>query len=173
MAKRTNIEIEASLMQVQGWIIEGVSSGEIVRKIIGNGWCTSTRHAANLIKVAKDRWVDETNVATKMKRAVKVKELEALRNGLAQRFKGTPQGLMAVVRIEEMIIKLQGLNATTTVERTKAKEVPKQVPVYTGIDYTKLSTSALREIAAARLPAPDNEGTGNRGAPSAGRERRH
>jgi hypothetical protein len=154
--KRGKAEIEASILSIQDWILDGVSSGEMTRVIIESGWCKSERMAQKLIARARDRFVADATIPLEEKRAIKVKELIALKDSLADNYRRTPAGVMAIARIENLLIKLEGLAAPTKVEVTgkDGKPIEHQHQhlhhhVYT-IDWSSVPTDALQALLAAR-----------------------
>ena len=150
--KRDNIAIERSIMQIQDWIIEGVSSAQIITSCLENKWCTSTRMAEKLIKRAKDRWVREHDASLEQRRAVKEQELIALKDRLQRKYKGTPQGILAIARVENLIINLMGLKAPVKVQLSNPDGKPLQLEHSTKdeIDYDALPVDVLEAIVNAR-----------------------
>ena len=154
--KRGKAEIESSILTIQDWILDGVSTGEMIRTIIENEWCKSDRQANKLIARARDRFVAENSAPIQEKRAIKVQELIALKDSLKTQYKGTPAGMMAIARVENLIIKLEGLSAPTKVEVTgkDGKPIEHQHQhlhhhTYT-IDWGNVPTEALQALLSAR-----------------------
>ena len=103
---------------VQGWIIEGVQSALIIRQIINNGWCQSTRQAERYLKAARDLWTEIPEAALDQKRKLKIAELQQIKRSLLEKYKGTPAGIRALMSVDKEIIMLDGLRKPTKVELT-------------------------------------------------------
>jgi ribosomal protein L17 len=150
-APSKKIDIESRVYQIQKWLLDGLSFKEIETKAAK--WKVSVRTLERYVARAKDNWVKEERESIDIKRAQKVKELEALKKSLIKKYRGHPAGIMAVARVENQLIKLQGLAAPLKVEHTGANGSPIQVDskVSQDIDYDKLSPETLREILSARV----------------------
>lgn len=148
--KRNNLDVERSIVQIQDWIVDGISHAQIVESCISNQWCKSSTHADRLIRRAKDRWIKECDATLLEKRIIKEKELIALKEKLSRKYRGHPAGIMAIARIEGLIIKLMGLAAPAKVQVTGANDGPIQIKADDGIDYDKLPIEVLRALADAR-----------------------
>lgn len=148
--KRNNLDVERSIVQIQDWIVDGISHSQIVESCISNEWCKSATHADRLIRRAKDRWLKEQDATLLEKRIIKEKELIALKDRLSRKYKGTPAGILAIARVEALIIKLTGMASPVKVQVTGANDGPIQIKESDGIDYDKLSPEVLRALADAR-----------------------
>lgn len=107
--KTDQIEYQKRLFNVQGWIIQGIPSSLIIKKVLQNGWCNE-RNAKHLLKKAKAEWTKIPEADLNEKRIIKLVQLEHMKLDLRPEYKGTPAGIQALMTIEKEIIKLEGLN---------------------------------------------------------------
>lgn len=149
--KADAVEYERRLMSIQLWIVERHSYTIIIKQIMDKGWSKSERHAKRMIATARDRWIDQEEEDIKKKKHIKVKQLEHTIRSLKEEYKGTPEGISAIVKVEKEIIKLEGLATPIKIEHTGNDGAPIQVENLSNIDYTKLSSEVLRQIANARI----------------------
>lgn len=115
--KTGQIEYQKRLFTVQGWIIQGIPSSFIIKKVVQNGWCND-RNAKHLLKKAKAQWAEIPESDLKEKRMIKLVQLEHMKLDLKPEYKGTPAGIQALMMIEKEIIKLEGLNAVSPISIT-------------------------------------------------------
>lgn len=126
MSKKVDkIEYEKRVRIVQEWILEDWPSCDIIAQIVQK-WGLEDRQAKRYISEARKRWADDDREVIDRKRRIKIMSLKKLKRSLQDRYKGTPQGINAVVAVEKEIIKLEGL------------EVPKKLEEKTDIDLSKL-----------------------------------
>lgn len=126
MSKKTDdIEYEKRIRIVQEWIIEDWPTADIITQI-RNNWTVQDRQAKRYIKEAKERWVSDQEDIIEAKRTLKIEGMKKLKRSLQERYKGTPQGIFAVLSVEKEIIKLEGL------------ERPKKVEVKADVELSKL-----------------------------------
>lgn len=144
--KRSKLDIERSLIEIEGWIVDGVRSNDIVDKIIANGWCATHRHAHNLIAAAKEKWLEDAAEDIKLRRIRKQKELEKLIADLPADVKKSSTGVMAVARVHALIIKLDGLATPTKIHVSGVDDKPIQVESKNEIDYDSLTPEILEAI---------------------------
>lgn len=111
----TKLEMEKRIMTVMGWIIDDISYPLMVAQIVNNGWC-GERQARNIIRAARERWIEEPIKDLHKKRQLKIKELQARKRTLADKYKGSPSGIFALNQIDKMIIDLEGLDSPKVVE---------------------------------------------------------
>lgn len=116
MARATQIEIEKRLLTIQGWIIDGVPANLIVQQILLKDWCKSDRHAERMVAAARKKWIAYESEDVLERRKLKVQQLQHLKRSLQERYKGTPDGIRAIVAVEREIIKLDGLAAPVKIE---------------------------------------------------------
>jgi len=102
------VEMEKRIRIVQEWIIDDWPYTDIVQQIMTK-WDMSERQAKRYISDAKSRWVADESEKTERARAMKIHSLKKLKRSLQEKYKGTPQGITAVLNVEKEIIKLQGL----------------------------------------------------------------
>lgn len=124
MPKISKIEYHKRLFAIQSWILEGIPSGLIVRQIISSGWTDAQkeldqkRSAERMLANARNYWVEQEDAAIEVKRKLRIARLERIGNKLNDNYKSTPQGVMAQVAVEKLIIELEGSKAPTKVELT-------------------------------------------------------
>ena len=107
-------EYQKRLFTVQGWIIQGIPSSLIIKKVVQNQWCNE-RNAKHLLKKARAAWAKMPQSDLNEKRMIKIVQLEHMKLDLKQEYKGTPAGLQTLMIIEKELIKLEGLNAVPPV----------------------------------------------------------
>lgn len=145
--KRTKLDIEHSLIEIEGWIVDGVRSVDIIQNIINKGWCKSVRQAEYLIAQAKQKWLDDAAEDIQIRRIHKRKELEKLIQTLPGDTAKTASGLMAIARVHALIIKLDGLATPTKIQLSGVDDKPIQVEhTNNEIDYDSLSPEVLEAI---------------------------
>lgn len=116
MPKTDKLEYEKRLINIQGWIIDGTPSALIIQQILLKQWCKSDRHAKRMLQGARKRWIDYETEDILERRKLKVQQLQFLKRSLQSRYKGTPDGIRAIVAVEKEIIKLDGLAAPVKIE---------------------------------------------------------
>lgn len=114
--RATKIEKEKRLFIVQGWIIEGVQDNLIVKNIVEK-YDLDVRQAQRYVREAYESWKKIEGVKIDMKREMKIAQLKQLVRTLKDEYKGTPNGIQAIMSVEDKIIKLEGL------------ELPKQIHI--------------------------------------------
>lgn len=115
MPKSDNIELENRIRQVQEWIIDDYTAGDIEKQCVLK-WEVSDRQARRYIAEARDRWLEDDKELIDNKRRLKVQTLKKLKRSILDRFKGTPHGIMAILRVESKIIELEGIKPATKLE---------------------------------------------------------
>lgn len=142
----TKLEKEKRLLAVQSWIIDGAQD-DFIRRQIKTQWGLSTRQTQRYIKQAYDQWKQDANIEMESKRAAKIAELKQLRRDLKEEYKGTPAGINAIIRIEKLIIRLEGM------------EPPRQHEIKAEVEVQPTMTPEEREAKIAefkkRLNEPD------------------
>lgn len=144
-------QYEQRLLAIQVWIIESVPSSLIIKQVMDKGWSLSHRHAQRMLTQARERWVEYESDNVKQKRQIKVQQLKQLIRSLQEKYKGTPEGIKAVVAVEKEIIRLEGIAAPIKLEHTGNDGEPIKVEHTSNVDYTKLPTEVLRQIVSARI----------------------
>lgn len=122
MSKATNDEKERRIFQVQGWIVDGVQDYMIKKQIMG--WGLSGRQADRYLKDAYNRWKPIEEISVEERRAAKIADLKQLRRGLQERFKGTPEGIRAIMQVEKQIIRLEDLEPAKRLQLSGDAENP-------------------------------------------------
>lgn len=151
MPRADKIEYEKRIRIIQEWILEDWPYVDMVNQIVAKGW-VDERQAKRYIAIARDRWnaTEEENLEHKRKQAIH--RLKKHKRSLQQRYHGTPSGIDAILKVEKTILELEGLFRPTRLEITGKGGAPIKTETTTndGFDYSKLSDSALLEIANAR-----------------------
>ncbi len=142
---------EARIFQVSKWLIDGVRFPDMVKR--SAKWNISERTLQRYITEAKEGWVKDQSDEIEIKRAKMVKKLEKLEKSLQKRFHGHPAGIMAISRVQNQIIKLEGLAVPQKVQHSGIDGEPIQInnTVKHSIDYSQLSDETLDEIISARV----------------------
>lgn len=99
---------EKRILTVQGWLVDGVQD-DFIKKQIQSEWGVGLRQARNYLRWAYEKWKPQEDITLELRRSNKIAELKQLRRSLKEKFKGTPQGINAVIRVEKEIIKLEGI----------------------------------------------------------------
>lgn len=105
--RATLIEKEKRIFIIQGWIIDGVQDRLIVKQALQ--WGIDVRQAQRYVKEAYASWKKIEGVNLDMKRELKIAELKQIKRSLKEEYKGTPNGISAVMQVEKEIIKLEGI----------------------------------------------------------------
>lgn len=106
--KVNNIEYEKRIRIIQEWIIDDWPYADIINQIFAK-WEIADRQAKRYIADAKERWVKDQQDVVDAKRALKVESMKKLKRSMKDQYKGTPQGIFAVLAVEKELIKLEGL----------------------------------------------------------------
>lgn len=114
-SKIDSVEKEKRIRAVQEWIIDEWPSVDIIKQI-NQMWGVEERQAKRYISEAKERWMQDADKIMERKRVLKVEGLKKLKRSLTEKWKGTPAGINAIVRVEKEIIKLEGLRAPEKIE---------------------------------------------------------
>ena len=109
------VEYEKRIRIVQEWIIDDWPYIDIIAQIVKN-WDLTDRQAKRYIKDARERWVADEKEEMQKQRAMKIMSLKKLKRSLHDRYKGTPQGITAVLNVEKELIKLQGMEPPKKIE---------------------------------------------------------
>lgn len=112
----TKEEYERRVFIIQGWLVEGVQYGLILRNIMLQKWAQSERHAKRMVKKARENWTSDDENDLHQKRMLKVAELQQMIRNMDDRYKKTPSGIQAMAAIQKLIIQLEGLNPPKKVE---------------------------------------------------------
>jgi len=108
MPKLDKIEYEKRIRIVQEWILEDWPYGDIVQQIILK-WGIEERQAKRYVAEARKRWVNDESILIGNKRKLKILSLKKLKRSLRESYKGTPEGIRAIMAIEKEIITLEGI----------------------------------------------------------------
>lgn len=124
----TKIEKERRIFTVQGWLIDGVHDNLIIKQM-KTEWDLSLSQAKRYLKAAYSDWKQNEGIEIEDRRATKIAELKQEKRSLRPEYKGTPAGINAIVRLEKLIIKLEGIepakkheieaNVNTVIKPTK------------------------------------------------------
>lgn len=125
ISKATNDEKERRIFTVQGWIVDGVQDYMIKRQIMG--WGLSGRQADRYIKLAYERWKPIEEISIEERRAAKIADLKQLRRSLQEKFKGTPEGIRAIMNIEKQIIRLEDITPARRLQLSGDSENPLKI----------------------------------------------
>lgn len=150
MALLSKLEYEKRIRNVQEWIVEDFLTCDIISNIV-NQWGISERQAQRYIKEARKRWGAEEDVVIEQKRKQRVLKLKKLARSLKEPYKGTPDGIRAIMMVESKIIKLENLEPAKKVELSGVNGKPIQTQnIPSKIDYKQLPDEVLRALISAR-----------------------
>lgn len=130
--RATKIEKEKRIFIVQGWIIEGVQDHLIVKNVVER-WGLDVRQAQRYVREAYEKWKKIEGVNIDMKREMKIAKLQQMIRTMKDEYKGTPQGIQAIMAVEKEIIKLEGLEPS----KTLTLELPEVAAVKFNVVYGK------------------------------------
>lgn len=119
MPKVDNIEYEKRIRIVMEWILDDWRSVDIIAQIVIK-WGVVERHAKRYVAEARKRWLKDETIIIEQKRKYKAESLKKLKRSLNERFKGTPEGIRAILMVEKEIIALEGLAMPTKVAQTNS-----------------------------------------------------
>lgn len=155
MAKTNKIEYQKRLFTIQGWIVDGSHYQLMIRQIIALGWFSAKkiedqeRCAKRIIKAAREQWVEDEEGDIDERRKIKVSQLKQLIKSMKETYKGTPNGIRAVMAVEKEIIKLEGLAVPKKIELSgkdgKAIEVESKNTVSFNVEDIRAISKALEE----------------------------
>lgn len=106
--RATRLETDKRVFTIQGWIISAVPD-YLILKNIQQDWELGRRMAKYLLKKAYTIWLSGEVASMEEKRMLRVADLKQDIRSMQDRYKGTPQGMMAVLRIKKEINKLDGI----------------------------------------------------------------
>lgn len=109
MQRVDKTEYEKRVRLVMEWILDDFTSTDIVKQICLRWAPICERQAKRYIAEARKRWFAEQDLMIEQKRRLKVESLKKLKRSLKDSFKGTPEGIRAILSIENSIIDLEGL----------------------------------------------------------------
>lgn len=122
--KKTDaVEYEKRIRLVQEWIIDDWPTVDILTQIFTK-WGVQERQAKRYISEARLRWSEDNQELVDRKRSMKIVSLKKLKRSLQERFKGTPEGIRAIVAVEKEIIKLDGLTLPKQIAVGGIKDAP-------------------------------------------------
>jgi hypothetical protein len=149
--KADTIEYERRIRIVQEWILEDWSSSDIQAQIT-HKWGIEERQAKRYISEARKRWIAEEDLVTAHKKKLKIESLKKLKRSLQDRYKGTPIGIDAILKVEKEIIALEGLKPARRLEvMGKGGQPIKTESTHTSnVDYAMLPDEVLLAIVGAR-----------------------
>ena len=121
--RSTKIETEKRVFTIQGWIINGIQD-YLILKNIEDQWNVGRRQAKNLLKKAYEIWHEDQEASVEQKRSLRIAELKQLARSLKDSYKGTPNGITALMQIHKEINKLEALYPATKMIHEGSKENP-------------------------------------------------
>jgi len=155
--KIDKVEKDKRIRIVAEWILDDYLYKDILTQIAAK-WGIEERQAKRYIKDARAlvNLQESENIDQKRKR--KIESLKKLKRSLDVRYKGTPNGLLAILSVEREIIKIENLVPARKVEITGKDGKPIQTErIRDEIDYSLLTDDVLQAILAARKSKPDDE----------------
>lgn len=159
MPEIDKVELAKRIRTVQEWLIDDWSPGDITMQIMTK-WSLGERQAKRYIAKAKAKWEENEEEKIEAKRLRKINKLQKLGRTLQDRWKGTPAGIQAVLRVEREIISLEGIRPAARVELTGRNGQPIQsettLKTEDPIDYSQLPNEVLQAIIKARKPVNAN-----------------
>lgn len=150
MAKANALEKERRIRIIQEWIIDDAPTADIITKIMDT-WKVQRSQASKDLKTARERWCEKEDEVIDNKRMIRVHALKKLKRSIKDQYKGTPNGVMAVLAVEKEINKLEGVYPVSHVEVTGKNGEP-LIPPAT-LDMSKLSKEQLKAIIEAEKTA--------------------
>lgn len=102
------IETERRVFTVIEWIIDGIPSYQLEKKV-KEEFEVEIRQARRYIKKAYEIWKENNEVELIQKRNSRIDELKNDINSMEERYKKTPAGLKAILAVKKEITKLEGL----------------------------------------------------------------
>lgn len=143
--KVDKIEKQKRIRMVMEWIIDGYPYQDIVTQIV-NKWGIKERMAKRYIAEAREEWTKYPEENLIKKRRLLIERLNKLRRSLAEKHKGTPEGINAVLRIDALISKLEGLEPPKRMELTGKDGQPIETQAVDAFDYENMSPELLQEL---------------------------
>lgn len=93
---------------IVSWLIQGMSDRDINMKI-QEDFEVKGRQARNYMRLAYEEFKPSNEIDIESRRSKKITELIQLKETLKKKHKGTPAGINAITRVENLIIKLEGI----------------------------------------------------------------
>ncbi len=118
MTKVDNIEYEKRIRIVMEWILDDWRSTDIIAQIVIK-WGVVERQAKRYVSEARKRWMKDESIVLEQKRKLKSESLKKLKRSLHDRYKGTPEGIRAVLMVEKELIALEGLSPAIKLQHSQ------------------------------------------------------
>lgn len=156
------IEKAKRLRVVQEWILDDYRPVDIIANI-NSKWGVQERQAKRYISLAVKQFSKEPGELIEMKRKKKILKLQKLARSINEKYKGTPEGVRALLAVEREIITLEGIRPAKQLEVSgpNGSDIPLPLApvkiISDEIDYSKLSTEVLRQLINARVRKYDTD----------------
>jgi hypothetical protein len=137
MPKADKVEFEKRVRIVQEWILEDQAYADMVTAIMQK-WGLEERQAKKYIKLAREKWVDQEQVVVDHKRRLRIESLKKLKRSLKDTYKGTPNGIDTLLKIDKEISKLEGIYPATKLEVSGKDGQPIQTQDLSNLTYEQL-----------------------------------
>jgi len=121
------VEYEKRVRIVQEWILDDYPYTDMVTQIVTK-WQIEERQAKKYIREARKRWSENEQTAIEQKLRLKIESLKKLKRSLKDKYQGTPMGIMAILKVEQEICKLQNLYPAKQVELSGKNGAPLYEP---------------------------------------------
>lgn len=146
MSKSTKIEYDNRVFTVLGWMLNSVPDSLILRNCIEpapKGWGVTMRQAKRYLAEAYATFKAGRHADIEDRRMKKIAELEQLKRTLKDVHKGTPQGITAILRVDQEINRLEDYNPATRhiIEGNKDKPIHHAVTVSVVQTGKRIATS--------------------------------
>lgn len=127
MPKCDKIEKEKRIRIVQEWILDEYPYVDMVQQITTK-WGINDRQAKKYIREARERWSENEQALIDQKLRLKVESLRKLKRSLNDKYKGTPNGILAILQVEKEISKLLNLYPAKQVQLSGPNGTPLYEP---------------------------------------------
>lgn len=143
--KVDKIEKQKRIRMVMEWIVDDYPYQDIVLQVV-HKWGIKERMAKRYIAEARNEWNKYADESLDRKRRQRIESLKKVRRSLLDKYKGTPEGINAIVRVDRELIKLEGLEPPKRVELTGKDGQPLQTQKVDEFDYENMSPELLQEL---------------------------
>ena len=142
MSKSTKIEKDNRVFTIVGWLLNSVPDYLILSNAVKT-WGVTKRQADRYIAEAYQSFSQGRHEDIEERRIKKIADLEYLKRSMKDTYKGTPQGVTAILRVEQEIIKLEGMSPAMrhVIEGDKDKPIHHSVTVSVVQTGKRIATS--------------------------------
>lgn len=99
-------ENEKIIRVIQEWVLDDWPDCDIITQSQLK-WSITEENATELLNKAKQKWLNQPQLLAEDKKRIRIEGLKRLKRSLKAEYKGTPEGIRAILQIEQQIINLE------------------------------------------------------------------